>query len=211
MNTNQIITIGRQFGAGGRSIGKELAKRLGVDFYDQELIKEAAQNSGLAHELMNSMDEQHMGSLLYSIVMNTPGRNLFTTGKSVELVAYEAQISAVKNVAEKGPCVIVGRAADCILAADYDIVSFFITAPERMRIAHVAERDGITKEEALKKIVRLDKARASFYNGFSNKKWGAASSYDCCINAGIIGEEEAVKLMQQYILSIQKQKAHSGQ
>lgn len=204
MNANQIITIGRQFGAGGRSIGKKLAERLGISFYDQELIKEAAQSSGLAHELMNNMDEQHMGSLLYSIVMNTQSKSFFHTGKSVELMAYEAQISAVKNVAEKGPCVIVGRAADCILEADYDIVSFFIISPMEKRILHVAKRDEISREEAAKKIVRLDKARASFYNGFSSKRWGAASSYDCCINAGAIGEEAAVEIMLQYISNYAK-------
>lgn len=199
MSAKQIITIGRQFGAGGRSIGKELARQLGIGFYDKELIVEAAQASGLSHRLLDNLDEQHAGSLLYSLVMNAQGRNLFGGGKPLELLAYEAQIASVKNVAEQGPCVIVGRAADCILRGSYEIVSVFVTAPLPDRIAHVSNRDGISEEEAAKKIARLDKARASFYNSFSDQKWGEAGSYDLCINAGRVGENAAVDLIRQYL------------
>lgn len=204
MESRQIITIGRQFGAGGRSIGKRLAEHLGIGFYDKELIAEASQSSGLPQRLLANMDEQSTGSLLYSMVMNLQGKNLFGSNKSIELMAYEAQIASVKYVAEKGPCVIVGRAADCILQADYNVVSFFIVSPKANRIAHVAKRDAISQEEAAKKIARLDKARASFYNGFSDKRWGEAGSYDCCLNTGMIGEETAVNMMLQYISNIQK-------
>lgn len=203
MNQKQIITIGRQFGAGGRSIGRDLAGRLGIGFYDKELIVEAARASGLSQQLLDSLDEQHTGSLLYSLVMNAQGKNLFGHSKPVELLVYEAQITSVKNVAEKGPCVIVGRAADCILRNDYEIVSIFITAPLAQRVAHVAVRDGISEEEAARKIARLDRARASFYNEFSEQKWGAAGSYDLCINAGKIGEAESVELILQYLRSNQ--------
>ena len=199
MNTKQIITIGRQFGAGGRTSGKELARQLGVDFYDKELIVEAARSSGLSHRLLDSMDEQHTSSLLYSLVMNAQGKNLFGGNKPLELLAYEAQIASVKNVAEKGPCVIVGRAADCILRDLYDIVSIFITAPLAERIRHVAARDGISEEEAARKIARLDKARASFYNGFSEQRWGEARSYDLCINIGRVGEAAAVEVIRQFL------------
>lgn len=201
MNDKQIITIGRQFGAGGRTIGKELARRLGIGFYDKELIAEAARSSGLSHQLLDNLDEQHTGSLLYSLVMNTRSRTPFVSSKPLELVVYETQIASVRSVAERGPCVIVGRAADCILRDTCDIVSIFITAPLQKRIAHVAERDGISQSEAAKKIARLDKARASFYNGFSDQKWGEAGSYDLCINTGRVGESAAAELILQYLCS----------
>lgn len=202
MSTKQIITIGRQFGAGGRTIGKELACRLGVDFYDKELIVEAARSSGLSHRLLDTLDEQHTSSLLYSLVMNAQGRNLFSAGKPLELLAYEAQIASVKDVAEKGPCVIVGRAADCILRGSYDVVSIFVSASLPDRTAHVSRRDGISEEEAAKKIARLDKARASFYNSFSDQKWGEADSYDLCIHLGRVREAAAVELILQYLRSL---------
>lgn len=202
MNKKRIITIGRQFGAGGRTLGKELAHQLGIDFYDKELIIEAAQASGLSHQLLDNLDEQHTGSLLYSLVMNAQSRSLFGGGKPLELLAYEAQITSVKNVAEKGPCVIVGRAADCILRDNYDVVSIFVTAPLSSRIAHVARRDAISEAEAARKIARLDKARASFYNGFSDRTWGEAGSYDLCINMGRTEEAAAVALIRQYLDSI---------
>lgn len=199
MSKTQIITIGRQFGAGGRTIGKELARQLGIGFYDKELIVEAAQANGLSRRLLDSMDEQHTGSLLYSLVMNAQGRNLFSSNKPLELLAYEAQIASVKNVAERGPCVIVGRAADRILRDTYDVASIFISAPLSGRVAHVARRDDLSEAEAAKKIARLDKARASFYNGFSEQKWGEADSYDLCINLSRLDEAAAVDLIRQYL------------
>lgn len=198
MNKKQIITIGRQFGAGGRTVGKELAAQLGIGFYDKELILEAARASGLSEKLLDNMDEQHTSSLLYSLVMHSQSRSLFSTNKPLDLLVYEAQIASVKNVAERGPCVIVGRAADRILQSDYDVVSIFITAPIETRIAHVAERDGISREDAARKIARLDKARASFYNSFSDKKWGRAETYDLCINIGKMGEAAAVEMIRRY-------------
>lgn len=200
MSTNQIITIGRQFGAGGRTIGRELASQLGFAFYDKELIAEAAQASGLSYQLLDNMDEQHTSNLLYSLVLNAQSKNLFGT-RPFELMVYEAQIESVRSVAGRGPCVIVGRAADCILrdAGGYDLTSVFISAPLAQRTIHVAKRDGISEEGAAKKIARLDKARAAFYNGFSDQRWGEAGSYDLCVNIGRIGEPQAVELILQYL------------
>ena len=199
MKVNQIITIGRQFGAGGRRIGKALADRLEIPFYDKELIAEACKASGLPEQMLLNMDEQNTTSLLYSLVMQAQTKNIFGNGKSMELMAYEAQIASVKLVAKKGACVIVGRAADCILKDDYDITSFFISSPLEKRISHVSERDNITPNEAKKKLVLLDKNRATFYNSFSDKRWGTAESYDLCVNLGEISEEQAVEIILKYI------------
>lgn len=199
MKTNQRITIGRQFGAGGRSVGKAVADRLGIPFYDKELIAEACKATGLPEQMLLHMDEQNTTSLLYSLVMQAQTKNIFGNGKSVELMAYEAQIESVKLVAEKGPCVIVGGAADCILKDNYDITSFFISAPLEKRIHHVSQRDDISPNEARKKITLLDKNRATFYNNFSDKRWGVAENYNLCINLDEISEEQAVEIILKFL------------
>lgn len=196
---SKIYTIGRQFGAGGRSIGKRLAQHLNIPFYDKELIAEAAKTSGLSNQVLSNMDEKHMSSLLFSIVMSVQNKNMTPENRPVELIAYEGQISAVKNVAEKGDCVIVGRAADCILQDEHDVTSFFICAPIGKRIKHVSERDRITEHEALEKIKRLDKSGESYYNSFSEQKWGHAESYNLCLSTAGISEDDVLRLMLRYI------------
>lgn len=199
MKQNQIITIGRQFGAKGRSIGKKIADELGIAFYDKELIVEAAKSAGISERLMGSFDEVSTSSLFYSLVMNAQDKKLFGNVKPVEQLAYEAQVASVKNVASQGACVIVGRAADCILEQDYDIFSIFISAPLKDRVIHVSKRDNVSEREAENKIMRLDKARASFYNGISNKKWGAAENYTLCFDSSTISEEFAIRWIIEYI------------
>ncbi|PWM20043.1 MAG: cytidylate kinase [Collinsella tanakaei] len=202
----RIITIGRQFGAGGRTVGKMVAEQLGIDFYDKELIVEAAKTSGLPDQLLDHMDEQHTASLLYSLVMNAQVPKLFAAGKPIELLAYDAQIASVKAVAAKGPCVIVGRAADCILRDAYDVVSVFLTAPLPDRIHHVIQRDAVSEKEASQKIARLDKARASFYNSFSERKWGDASNYDLCLNASCIGMSDCAGMILHFLKHVKSAK-----
>lgn len=201
---SKIYAIGRQFGAGGRSIGKRLAQQLNIPFYDKELIAETAKASGLSDQLLSDMDEKHMNSLLFSIVMSVQNKNMTPENRPVELIAYEGQVSAVKNVAEKGDCVIVGRAADCILQDNHDVTSFFICAPIEKRIKHVSERDKISEHEALEKIKRLDKSKESYYNSFSEQKWGRAESYNLCLNTAEISEDDALRLMLRYITATNK-------
>ena len=204
-SSRRIITIGRQFGAGGRSVGKLVANKLGINFYDKELIAEAAKVSGLSDKFITHMDEQHTSSLLYSLILHAQTPGIFGKGKPIELLAYDAQIASVKAVASKGPRVIVGRAADCILWDEYDVMSFFLTAPLSDRICHVAERDSLSKDEAAQKISRLDKARESIYNSFSDRKWAEASSYDMCLNVAQLGVEAAADIILKFLES-----AHAG-
>lgn len=203
MPGTQIITIGRRCGSGGRIIGKTLAERLGLPFYDKEIITAAAKESGLCDRFMESFEETPTASLLYSLVMNAQ-QGGFYMGKPIELVAYEAQINAVRAAAEKGPCVIVGRCADYILKDDYDVVSIFITASKKFRAARVMEMDGIGEKDALAKLSRVDKARASYHNYHAETKWGASDSYELCICSDNISFESSAALIESYISSRNK-------
>ena len=198
MSKTQIITIGRRFGSGGREIAKKLSEKLGVSYYDKELITAAAKQSGLCDSFMENFEETPTASLLYSLVLNAQNGG-FYMGKPIELVAYEAQINAVRAAAEKGSCVIVGRCADYILREDYDVVSIFITASPDYRAKRVSEREGISIKEATAKLNRMDKARASYHNYHAETKWGASDSYELCINSEKLTADEAAELIIKYI------------
>lgn len=198
MPKTQIITIGRRFGSGGREIGKALAEKLGIPFFDKELITAAAKQSGLCDSFMESFEETPTASLLYSLVMNAQNGGFFA-GKPIELVAYEAQINAVRMAAAGGPCVIVGRCADYILKDDYDVVSVFITASPEYRAKRVSERENIPLKDAQAKLIRMDKARASYHNYHAESKWGAADTYELCINSEKLTAKAAADLIAGYI------------
>ncbi len=194
----RIITIGRRFGSGGRLIGKAVAEKLGLPFYDKEIIEKAAKESGLCDSFLENFEQTPTSSLLYSLVMNAQNGG-FYMGKPVELMAYEAQINAVRSAASAGECVIVGRCADYILKDDYDVASFFITASPEYRARIVAGREGITLKDAQAKIVRMDKARASYHNYHAETKWGASDSYELCIDSEKISESSAAELIVSYL------------
>ena len=198
MSKTQIITIGRRYGSGGREIAKLLAEKLDLPFYDKEIITAAAKESGLCDSFMENFEETPTASLMYSLVMNAQHGG-FYMGKPIELVAYEAQINAVKAAAENGPCIIVGRCADYILKDDYDVVSVFITASPEYRAARAAKIEGISLKEAQTKLNRTDKARASYHNYHAETKWGASDSYELCINSEKLTCEAAADLIKSYI------------
>ena len=165
-SSRRIITIGRQFGAGGRSVGKLVANKLGIDFYDKELIAEAAKVSELSDKFITHMDEQHTSSLLYSLILHAQTPGIFGKGKPIELLAYDAQIASVKAVASKGPCVIVGRAADCILWDEYDVMSFFLTARCQTAFATSPKEIHFLRTRQLKKSHGLTKHANPFITAF---------------------------------------------
>lgn len=197
-NKTRIITIGRRFGSGGRHIGEALSKKLGIPFFDKEIITNAAKESGLCDSFMENFEETPTSSLLYSLVLNA-GNGGFFAGKPIELVAYEAQVNAVRAAAENGPCVIVGRCADYILREDYDVVSVFITASPQYRAEVTAKRENISLKEASQKIVRMDRVRASYHNYYAETKWGASDSYELCINSEHLTVDDAAELIKKYV------------
>ena len=199
---NTIITIGRQFGSGGREIGIRLAKALNVPFYDKELLRKAAEKSGLCEKIFENFDERPK-SLLYSIAMDSYLFSLPGAGASdsLEQKVYLATYDAIRHVADEGPCVLIGRCADYALKDRDDVINVFVTAPIENRIKRVAARNGITENEAKDRIKKTDKSRASYYNYYSAKDWGDAKSYDLCIDSSLLGIDGTVELLKELIRS----------
>ena len=195
-----VITVGRQYGSGGREIGTMLAEKLGIAYYDDMLLKDAAKESGLCEDLFRSFDERPK-SFLYSVAMDpySFSMNHVMPKGSIEQQVYLATYDTIKKLADKGPCVLIGRCADYALKDRDDVINLFITAPLENRIERVARRNGITRDEAKERIKRTDKSRASYYNYYSSKDWGDAKSYDLCIDSSLLGIEGTVELLEKLV------------
>ena len=197
-----IISIGRQFGSGGRAIGEKLANKLGIRFYDKELISLAAKESGMNPEVFDSVDEKAANSLLYSLSM---GMYNFGSGFSamgdlpVNDKLYLLQHKIIKDLGEKESCVIVGRCADYVLKDNPACVSIFIYADMEYRKREAVKRHGIDEARAEHIINKTDKSRANYYSFYSGKKWGMAENYDLCVNSGKLSEDMIVDLIIDYI------------
>lgn len=195
----QIITIGRQFGSGGHELGTRLAEALGVPYYDKDLLKRAAKESGLCEHLFENFDERPR-SLLFSLAMDPYAfSNPAAPFGSVEQEIFLATFNAVKQVAAEGPCVIIGRCADYALREREDVLNLFIHAPLAERVKRIARVRGLSEAKAKDQINKMDKQRASYYNYYTSKKWGAVSSYDYCLDSSILGLPGTVELVR-YIL-----------
>lgn len=206
MNTNTIITIGRQFGSGGKEIGVQLAKELHIPYYDKELLKRAAQESGLCEELFESFDEKPTNSFLYSLVMDpySIGVNATSFDMPMNHKIFLAAFDTIKKIADEGPCIMIGRCADYALADYSNCLNLFIHAPLEDRIARVSKRLDCKPDKAKDIIAKEDKKRASYYNYYTTKKWGNVASYDFCIDSSLLGIDGTVDLVQYIITTKEK-------
>ena len=199
--THTIITIGRQFGSGGREIGKRLADELGIEFYDKELLSRAAKDSKICKELFETHDEKPTNSFLYSLVMDTYSMG-FASGSVNEMPLnhkiFLAQFDAIKKIAANESCVIVGRCADYALADEPHCLNIFIRSNMDDRIKRISERLNVTENKAKDIIKKKDKERSSYYNYYTSKKWGDARSYDLCLNTSQISVEDSIELILKY-------------
>lgn len=189
-----IITIGRQYGSGGRMIGQKIAEDLGVKCYNSELLIEAAKESGLCQEVFEKIDEKPISAFLS-----------FTAGKydhgemPLNHKVFLAQMQTIKKLAERESCVIVGRCADYVLRERDDVINVFISAPFEDRVKRVIERDDILPGKAEKRVRRIDKERSNYYNFYSTKRWGIADSYDVCLDSSKFGIEGCAKIIESLI------------
>lgn len=195
-----IITIGRQFGSGGREIGVRLAKKLGIPFYDKELLRAAAEESGLCQKVFENFDEKPK-SLLYSIAMDSYMFSIPGTGlsDSLEQQVYLATYDTLRRIAGEGSCVIIGRCADYALHDNPNAVRLFIHAPMEKRVQTVMQRDGLEEDKTRTKIIKTDKRRASYYEYYSSQKWGAVDSYDFCLDSSVFGLDGTVNLIEDIV------------
>ena len=197
-----IITISREFGSGGREIGKLLAEQLDIPFYDKELLEMASKESGICQELFESNDESYTNSFLYSLVMgNYPVSPEGRINPEMPLnhKLFLAQFDTIKKIAENGPCVIVGRCADYILKENANVLNFFVMGNLLEKKKRILERYDIEKNKVEDFIKKTDKRRAHYYNFYTDMRWGEAKNYDLCINSSKTGIQGAVELMKSYI------------
>lgn len=199
---NTIITIGRQFGSGGREIAETIAKKLDIPMYDKEMLAIAAKDSGICQELFESHDEKPTNSFLYSLVMDT-----YSIGYSANTYmdmpinhkVFLAQFDAIKRIANEGPCVLVGRCADYALESYPNCLSVFIHADLDARVQRIARMYDLTTAKAKDMIVKTDKKRSTYYNYYTNKKWSSAESYELCLDSSKLGIQGTADAIISYI------------
>ena len=184
-----IITIGREYGSGGRLIAKQLSEEMGITFYDKQLITEVAKKTGFSENFIRDTEHQRpTNSFLY---------DLYTTvaTPSVPDQVFIAQAKVIKEAAARESCVIVGRCADYILREEPHVLKVFVNAPIDQRIRRAREEYGVTEPNLESYVIRQDKARASYYNYFATGRWGQSREYDLCVNSRI-GINAAVKVIR---------------
>ena len=187
----RIITISREFGSGGRFIGEEVAKKLGISYYDKDIIGQIAEQSGFAPEYIRENAELSPKKGLFAYAFS--GRDI--TGKSVEDMVYEAQRKVILEIAEKESCVIIGRNADFILKDREDALNVFIHGDMPEKVARICKLYNVTEEEAEKMMADIDKRRMTNYRFYTDQKWGMAKNYTLSLNSSELGYDLCEKII----------------
>ncbi|MCI1647554.1 MAG: cytidylate kinase-like family protein [Bacteroides sp.] len=204
MDKKYVVNIGRQLGSGGREIGEKLAARLGIDFYDKELITLASKESGLCREFFEKADERASQTIIGGLLsMRFP----FVTDGAVSAsnclsndALFKVQSDVIRKLSSEKSCLFVGRCADYVLRDHPRCVNIFISSSREARIARLcAKNEDMTKETAENAIDKMDKKRAEYYNYYSYKIWGAASTYHLCIDSSKLGIERTVDFIEKYV------------
>lgn len=191
----RIVTISREFGSGGRTIGKIVAEKLGYAFYDTEIIDRIVEDTGLSREIVERYDEYatHKNSFLYSIAVNAGGDNY--SGLSFANRVQVAQVNFIKKLAEEGNCVIMGRGADYILREREDCLNVFVRANMEFRAKHVLENYGETEVKIEDRLHDKDVRRKVFYRSFAMREWGACENYNLMLDSSVIGIEKCAEII----------------
>ena len=198
---NRVITIARSYGSGGRKMGRLLAKELGYEYYDREILRIASDESGISEELFRQADEKQRIPLfriareVYTGEVIPPDSDDFISNEN--LFRYQAKI--IRELAATRNCVIVGRCANFILRGRDNVLNVFVTAPVVDCVRRVMETDGLNLEEAEKKIKKIDKRRADYFKYFTGRQWQDAALYDLCLNTGHMSEQKCVDIVRTYM------------
>ena len=191
----RIITISREFGSGGRFIGEEVAKKLGIAYYDKNIIGQIAEKSGLSPEYIQENAELSPKKGLFAYAFS--GRDI--TGKSVEDMVYEVQRNIILELAEKEPCVIIGRNADYILKDRDDVLNIFIHGDMPEKIKRITGLYNVKEKEAVKMMADTDKRRRTNYNFYTDQNWGKASNYTLCLNSSQLGYDRCEMIIMECV------------
>lgn len=190
----RVITISREYGSGGRAIGKMVAEKLGFKFYDAEIIEEVVKSSGLAKEIVEKYDEYatHKNSLLYNIAINAAGSY---NGLSIANQVQIAQMNVIKQIAEEGNCVIIGRGADYILRERDDCLHVFVRADMKFKAKRVLDIYGETEQRIEARLEDMDVRRRVFYRSFAMREWGVIENYNMMLDSSSIGLEKCAEII----------------
>ena len=191
----RIITISREFGSGGRFIGEEVAKKLGISYYDKNIIGQIAEKSGLSPEYIQENAELSPKKGLFAYAFSS--RDI--TGKSVEDMVYEAQRNIILELAEKESCVIIGRNADYILKDRDDVLNVFIHGDMAEKIKRITDLHNVEEKEAVKMMADTDKRRRTNYNFYTDQNWGKASNYTLCLNSSQLGYDRCEMIIMECV------------
>ena len=191
----RIITISREFGSGGRFIGEEVAKQLGIAYYSENIIDQIAQQSGLSPEYIEENAELSPKNGLFAYAFS--GRDI--TGKSVDDMLYEAQRKVILEIAEKEQCIMIGRNADFILKDRDDVLNVFVHGDMPEKIKRICKLYDVTEDGAIKLIKDTDKRRRTNYNFYTEQKWGMARNYTLSLNSSQLGYERCEKMIMDCV------------
>ncbi len=194
-----IITIGRQHGSNGHAVAETLAKRLHMPCYSKEIVDRAARDTNFSHEVIRSYDEKRISPFM------APSTHFFgmDEGFRLNMQIASAQFDAIRNLANEGDAIFVGRCADYVLRSREDVIRVFLMADMPYRIKTVMGRKDITKDQARKLIKEVDKDRASYYRYYTDQSWGESGCYDLCLNVGRVGVEGAAEVIEACIKAAQ--------
>lgn len=200
MQNHLIITIGREYGSGGREIGEMLAKRLNIAYYDKEILTHAAEKSGICEEVMEAHDEK--GALRSLLGAGTIGSAMSGIGYNMQIPMnqriFQAQFDAITQLAQEGPCVFVGRCADYVLRGLPNVTHVFIYASPEHKTERIMRVEGVSEDKAREMIRKTDKQRKSYYNFYADGNWGMRSNYDLMLRTDGHSLEELVELIAAY-------------
>jgi len=204
---NTIITISRQYGSGGRFVGKLLAEELNIPFYDKEIIAMASEDSGFAQEFIKENEQKMKGISSFAFTSGMWGGNLVNNFENIESKIYACEADAIEKIAKNGPCVIVGRCADYVLKDKYKCLDVFIHADMKDRVERVINiyrrTDDPKKAERL--IKENDRMRARHYRYYTDSEWGASDNYHITLNSTVIGVENCAKILKEAYLQYDKE------
>lgn len=196
----KIITISRQFGSGGRTIAKELAAKLGYDYYDREIIEEVAEKTGFSKEVIATKGEEAPGKSIFSYGFEAQATPGIMNGMTMNDYIWTVQRKVIKDIADSGkPCVIVGRSADYILK-DYDkVLNVYISADLNFRKERIVKLYGENDKKPEKRLDEKDKKRAANHKHFTDLQWGYAPNYDICLSSSALGIDKCVQILEQIV------------
>lgn len=200
MKHGTIITIGRQCGSGGHEIGLKLAEKLGIPYYDKELLRLAAEKSGIAPENFELYDEVPTSSLLYSLSLGNYGFTTHHMDMPIHQKIFLAQFETIQELADKGEsCVILGRCADYALARREQVVTVFVRADPKARVQRlVSQYSDLNEKKAADQMVKTDRRRANYHNFYAETRWGSSDSYDLVVDSLKLGIDNTVSLIAAY-------------